>query len=60
MLDPFAGIKGEDLDVIFNDISKDKSKAIKELNYSIEHFDQIDLMNAKKKRNFKKTQKLLI
>ena len=57
ILDPFAGINGEDLDVIFNDISKDKSKVIKELNYSIEHFDQIDLMNAKKDRKFLKKPK---
>ena len=61
ILDPFAGINGENLDVIFNDISKDKSKAVKELDYSIEHFDQIDLMNAKKKKEIsKKTQKLFI
>ena len=33
VLDPFAGINGENLDVIFNDISKDKSKAVKELDY---------------------------
>ena len=57
VLDPFAGINGENLDVIFNDISKDKSKAVKELDYSIEHFDQIDLMNAKKKKKFLKKPK---
>ena len=57
ILDPFAGIQGEDLDVIFNDISKDKSKAINELDYSIEHFDQVDLMNAKKEKKFLKKPK---
>ena len=57
ILDPFAGIHGEDLDVIFNDISKDKSKAIKELDYSIEHFDQLDLMNTKKEKKFLKKPK---
>ena len=57
ILDPFAGIHGADLDVIFNDISKDKSKAIKELDYSIEHFDQIDLMNTKKEKKFLKKPK---
>ena len=53
-LDPFAGIHGEDLDVIFNDISKDKAKAIEELDFSIEHFDQIDVIKAKKERKFLK------
>ena len=57
ILDPFAGIQGEDLDVIFNDLSKDKSKAINELDYSIEHFDQVDLMNAKKEKKFLKKPK---
>ena len=57
ILDPFAGIQGEDLDVIFNDISKDKSKAINELDYSIEHFDQVGLMNAKKEKKFLKKPK---
>ena len=57
ILDPFAGINGENLDVIFNDISKDKSKAIKEVDYSIEHFDQIDLINTKKEKKFLKKPK---
>ncbi len=52
ILDPFAGIHGEDLDVIFNDLSKDKTKAIKELDFSIDHFDQVDLINAKKEKKF--------
>ena len=42
ILDPFSGIQGEDLDVIFNDLSKDKTKAINELDFSIEHFDQLE------------------
>tara|TARA_A100001011_G_scaffold399478_1_gene508294 strand:- start:3351 stop:4340 length:990 start_codon:yes stop_codon:yes gene_type:complete len=57
ILDPFAGINGEDLDVIFNDLSKDKSKAIKELDFSIEHFDQVDLINVKKEKKFLKKPK---
>ena len=57
ILDPFAGIQGEDLDVIFNDLSKDKSKAINELDFSIEHFDQVDLINAKKEKKFLKKPK---
>ena len=57
ILDPFAGIQGEDLDVIFNNLSKDKSKAINELDYSIEHFDQIDLINTKKEKKFLKKPK---
>ena len=52
ILDPFAGVHGEDLDVIFNDLSKDKTKAIKELDFSIDHFDQVDLINAKKEKKF--------
>ena len=52
ILDPFAGIQGENLDVIFNDLSKDKLKALDELNFSIEHFDQIDFIKAKKERRF--------
>ena len=57
ILDPFAGINGEDLDVIFNDLSKDKTKAIKELDFSIEHFDQVDLINVKKEKKFLKKPK---
>ena len=45
--------QGEDLDVIFNGLSKDKSKAINELDYS-KHFDQIDLFIKKKKKFLKK------
>ena len=60
ILDPFAGIHGEDLEVIFNDFSKDKTKALEELDFSIEHFDQIDVIKQKKKRFLKKPQKLLI
>ena len=57
ILDPFAGIHGEDLDVIFNDLSKDKTKAIKELDFSIEHFDQVDLIKAKKEKKLLKKPK---
>ena len=57
ILDPFAGIHGEDLDVIFNDLSKDKTKVIKELDYSIEHFDQVDLIKAKKEKKLLKKPK---
>ena len=52
ILDPFSEFNGEDLDVIFNDLSKDKTKAINELDFSIEHFDQLERLNTKKKRNF--------
>ena len=38
ILDPFAGIHGEDLDVIFNSIAKDKKIAMDELDFSIEVF----------------------
>ena len=51
-LDPFAGIHGEDLNIIFNDLSKDKAKAIQELDFSIEHFDQIDVIKVVKERRF--------
>ena len=53
-LDPFAGVNGEDLNIIFNDLSKDKLKALSELNFSIEHFDQIDVNKAKKEKKFTK------
>ena len=53
-MDPFAGVHGEDLDIIFNDLSKDKAKAIQELDFSIEHFDQIDVIKVKKERRFLK------
>ena len=53
-MDPFAGIHGEDLNIIFNDLSKDKAKAIQELDFSIEHFDQIDVIKAKKEKVFEK------
>ena len=35
ILDPFAGIHGEDLDIIFNSIAKDKKIALDELNFSV-------------------------
>ena len=57
ILDPFSGILGEDLDVIFNDLSKDKTKAINELDFSIEHFDQMDKLNTKKEKKFLKKPK---
>ncbi len=41
-LDPFAGVKGEDLEVIFNCIAKDKKIALDELDFSIEYFDRLD------------------
>ena len=57
ILDPFSGILGEDLDVIFNDLSKDKTKAINELDFSIDHFDQLDQLNTKKEKKFLKKPK---
>ena len=57
ILDPFSGILGEDLDVIFNDLSKDKTKAINELDFSIEHFDQLERLNTKKEKKFLKKPK---
>tara|TARA_A100001011_G_scaffold391390_1_gene476766 strand:- start:2049 stop:3044 length:996 start_codon:yes stop_codon:yes gene_type:complete len=54
ILDPFAGVQGEDLDIIFNDLSKDKLKALDELNFSIEHFDQLDVIKARKEKKFLK------
>ena len=57
ILEPVAGVQGEDLDIIFNDLSKDKLKALEELNFSIEHFDQIDVIKAKKEKRFLKKAK---
>ena len=54
ILDPFAGINGEDLDVIFNSIAKDKKIAMDELDFSVEYFDQLDVINARKKIKFLK------
>ena len=54
ILNPFAGILGEDLDIIFNSIAKDKKKALDELDFSIEYFDQLDVTNTKKKIKFLK------
>ena len=54
ILDPFAGIHGEDLDIIFNSIAKDKKIALDELDFSVEFFDQLDLINAKKQAKFLK------
>ena len=36
LLDPFAGVTGEDLGVIFNNLSVDKTKALEELDYSVD------------------------
>ena len=49
ILNPFAGILGEDLNIIFNSIAKDKKKALDELDFSIKYFDQLDVINTKKK-----------
>ena len=58
MLDPFAGVTGEDLDVVFNNLSVDKIKALEELDYSVEFFDQIDVSLRKRDIKFlKKTPK---
>ena len=58
ILDPFAGIHGEDLDIIFNSIAKDKKIALDELNFSVESFDQLDVIKPKKQNKFlKKNQK---
>ena len=54
ILNPFAGILGEDLNIIFNSIAKDKKKALDELDFSIEYFDQLDVINTKKKIKFLK------
>ena len=54
ILDPFAGIHGEDLDIIFNCIAKDKKIALDELNFSVESFDQLDVIKPKKQNKFLK------
>ena len=51
-MDPFAGVYGEDLGIIFNDISVDKKKALDELNYSVDFFDQINESKVSKKIRF--------
>lgn len=57
ILDPFAGVQGEDLDIIFNNLSVDKIKAIEDLDYSVEFFDQMSLSNLKKDLKFLKKPK---
>ena len=58
LLDPFAGVTGEDLNVVFNNLSVDKIKALEELDYSVEFFDQIDVSLRKRDIKFlKKTPK---
>ena len=52
ILDPFAGIQGQDLDKIFNSIAKDKKIALDELEFSIEYFDQLDVIKPKKQKKF--------
>ncbi len=47
-LDPFAGVKGEDLEIVFNCIAKDKKIALDELDFSIEFFDQLDEIKTNK------------
>lgn len=56
ILNPFAGIQGEDLNLISNDLSKDKHQAIEEINLSFECFNQLDVIEPKKtvKSNKKK------
>ena len=52
LLDPFAGVTGEDLDIIFNNLSVDKTKALEELDFSVDFFDQIDVSSRKKDLRF--------
>ncbi len=52
LLDPFAGVTGEDLDIIFNNLSVDKTKALDELDYSVDFFDQIEVSTRKKNIKF--------
>lgn len=54
-LDPFAGVKGEDLEIVFNCIAKDKKIALDELDFSIEFFDQLD--EVKHKKNLKNSRR---
>ena len=54
ILDPFAGIHGEDLDVIFNSIAKDKKIALDELDFSVEVLINSMLLNQKNKMKFLK------
>ena len=58
-LDPFAGVQGEDLEILFNCIAKDKKIALDELNFSIDYFDQLNEIKPKKKTKIlkKKTKK---
>ena len=53
-LDPFAGIQGEDLEVLFNCIAKDKKIALDELDFSIDYFDQLNEIKQRKKLKFSK------
>ena len=46
ILNPFAGIQGKDLGIIFNSIAKDKKKALDELDFSVEYFDQLDVIKC--------------
>ena len=54
-LDPFAGVIGEDLEIVFNCIAKDKKIALDELDFSIEFFDQLD--EVKPKKNLKNSRR---
>ena len=54
-LDPFAGVKGKDLEIVFNCIAKDKKIALDELDFSIEFFDQLD--EVKHKKNLKNSRR---
>ena len=54
LLDPFAGVIGEDLDIINNNLTVDKNKALEELDYSIDYFDQIDVVKTDKDIRFLK------
>ena len=56
ILDPFAGIQGQDLDKIFNSIAKDKKIALDELEFSIEYFDQLDVIKPKKQKKIFKQE----
>jgi len=54
LLDPFAGVKGENLDLKLNDFTKDKFLAIEQIQFSIDFFNQIDKMTDEKKEKFLK------
>ena len=51
-LDPFAGVRGEDIYKKFNDLRKDKLKVLDEVNYAFEYLEQLAIPKLQREKKY--------